>query len=92
MRAFLLAGGLSTKRVGVLLSAAALALMPIQARAHGALLFDIQSLALLISSASFCVTYTHDENGNRVSQVTTSIGSGAVNWGTGRFGCFVWHN
>lgn len=79
-------------RVGTLLPALALALTPGHARAQSAVLLDVQALAILVSSVSFCVTYTYDKNGNRISQVTANVGSAGANWGTGKFGCFVWHS
>jgi hypothetical protein len=71
-----------------------LALAPTPAKANGVLLLRPQIVlpaAVLLGAGSLCVTFTYDANGNRTAQTVVAIGAGAVTWGSGAFGCFVWH-
>ncbi len=74
------------------LGAMALCLLPVPAQAHSFLLVGPlgPSMLILLGSGSHCVGFTYDANGNRTSQSTTTMGSGATLWGSGPFGCFVW--
>ena len=49
----------------------------------------LSAISMTVSSASFCVEYIHDENGNRIAVASSSVATGAV-WGSSRFGCFTW--
>lgn len=48
------------------------------------------AMFMLLDSSSHCIAYAYDVNGNRISVSSSTVGSGAVTWGTGKFGCFVW--
>jgi YD repeat-containing protein len=64
------------------------------ASAQPSLLIDLQAsqaLMLLIQAGGMCVSYAYDANGNRTAQTVVTIGPGAAQWGTGTYGCFVWH-
>jgi hypothetical protein len=46
---------------------------------------------LAMSAANMrCVSITFDKNGNRLSQVDTSVTTTPTQWGAGTYGCFVW--
>jgi len=47
--------------------------------------------AMLLGSGSVCVSLTYDANGNRTAQAVGTVGSGGALWGSGSFGCFIWH-
>jgi hypothetical protein len=51
-----------------------------------------QSIIMMLSSTSSCVAFSYDLNGNRTAQSVSTIGSSATNWGSGSFGCFLWHS
>ena len=79
--------------VGTGLGLLSLCLAPTPAQARGMLLFgpQISSAAMfLLGSGSHCVGFTYDLNGNRVAQTAATMGSGAVLWGAGSYGCFLW--
>lgn len=72
-----------------------LLITPQSAQAHGILPFAVEMLqttGIVVTSASRCVTFTYDKNGNRQAQSTSMPASEPVTWGAGQFGCFVWHS
>lgn len=70
--------------------------MPSTAEARGIVLpLDAQiaqALIVLLSASSHCVELAHDRNGNRQSRSISTVGSAGANWGSGKFGCLVWHS
>jgi hypothetical protein len=67
--------------------------LPTAAQANGLLLIGPQigsSLLMLLGSGSHCTVFAYDPNGNRLSQGSSAVGSGAAVWGTDMYGCAVW--
>lgn len=62
------------------------------AQASPLLLFDVQLVQGVIAtqSSTLCLSYVYDANGNRLSQSSAVLGSSAVTWGSGTYGCFYW--
>ena len=66
---------------------------PMPAQANALLQINPQlasALLILLDSSSNCITYTYDENGNRLAIASSTVGSGSTLWGTAQFGCFSW--
>ena len=83
----------SCRILSVVLCALAMGAASAPASAQGWLMLGPQSSALALlalGTGSHCVTFTYDLNGNRLSQSSTTMGSGSTNWGSGSFGCFTW--
>lgn len=67
--------------------------VPNLAQAHGIMLIGPQigsSLLLLLGSGSQCLGIVYDANGNRISQGSSTVGTGAAVWGADKYGCVVW--
>lgn len=52
----------------------------------------LPAASFVITTNSQCITYSYDENGNRTAVTPTTLTTGAVQWGSGTYGCFVWHS
>jgi hypothetical protein len=69
-----------------------LASLATPAGANPAFLINTQlsvSLLALVSSG-YCISYTYDQNGNRLTQSGLNFGSSGATWGAVPYGCFIW--
>ena len=65
---------------------------PVQAQTAGsATALTLPPALLVLGAGSVCVKITYDANGNRTGQTVTTVSAGGITWGSGTFGCFVWH-
>jgi len=81
------------RMISYLMLTALLAPAPAHARSNvGFVVAMLQNASAVMASASRCVFFTYDKNGNRLTQTTLSPPSSLPTWGSSSYGCFAWQN
>ena len=80
-------------RIAIYLLPAVILVSPlVPAHASGLSILLPNVAAFVVTANSQCVTYAYDENGNRTAISVAAIATSATQWGSGSYGCFVWHS
>lgn len=79
--------------IGFALAATLLAPAPATAKGGaGIFLLILQNASVVMTTASRCVTFTYDKNGNRQAQTIAVPPTATPTWGSSSYGCFAWQN
>ena len=82
-------------RIATAFAVGTILLVPLPAFAKGGVetfVVILQNASVVMTSASRCITFTYDKNGNRQAQTTTAPPASSPTWGSSSYGCFAWQH